>query len=239
MNKHPDPIYRLAIIEAHEWNCVICREPITEEFAIDHMVPREMAEDSRKVELNALLVRLERPDFDIWGLENLGPAHIACNNQKRDLVYPDPVLHERLTFIEGKVEEVKRRVSRGRKKRAFEKAMLTVMAAISTGEISEADVNARLASTTQIVPSPALGYAVAWTPASLDSLRRERVSLEKIESALTYAVHRGQMKVLFNPALPHSWVLRFNVGRNAWRAYATFDDGLLLVKKVVRKRQAD
>jgi hypothetical protein len=47
------------------------------------------------------------------------------------------------------------------------------------------------------------------------------------------------MKVLLNPALSHSWVFRFNIGREPWRAYAIFDDGLLLVTKVFQKRQAD
>src|SRR5208282_144012 len=152
MNKHPDPIYRLAIVEAHKWICIICRKPITKEFDIDHMIPKKLAEEARRAELEALCTRLSRPGFDIWGLGNLAPAHKACNNQKGELVYPDGVLHEWLTFIEGKVEEVKRRVAKSGKKRAFEKAMLTVMGAISTGKISQAAVNARLASATQIVP---------------------------------------------------------------------------------------
>ena len=134
MNKHPEPIYRLAIVDAHKWICIICRKPIAEDFDIDHMIPKEMAEEAHKTELEALCARLSRPTFDIWGLSNLAPAHRACNNQKSSLVYPDSILHERLTFIEGKVEEVKRRVATSGKKRAFERAMLTVMNSISTGE---------------------------------------------------------------------------------------------------------
>ena len=238
-SKYLDPLHRLAIIDAHKWICIICREPIIEEFDIDHMIPKEMGEEARRAELEALCARLNRPSFDIWGLYNLAPAHKACNNRKGELVYPDPVLHERLTFIEGKVEDVKRRVAESGKKRAFEKAMLTVMSAISTGEISEASVNARLANATQIVPPPALGYEVAWTPASLTLLRAQHVSLEEVEHAIVSAVHSGQMKVLLNPALSHSWVFRFNIGREPWRAYAIFDDGLLLVTNVFQKRQAD
>ena len=239
MNKHPVPIYRLAIVEAHKWICIICRKPITEEFDIDHMIPKEMSDEARKAELETLCARLNRPGFDIWGLFNLGPAHKACNNQKGELIYPDPVLHERLTFIEGKVEDVKRRVAASGKKRAFEKAMLTVMSAISTGEISDEDVNARLASATQSILPPALSYEVVWTPASLELLRAQPVSLEEVEHAIVSSLHSGQMKVLLNPALSHSWIFRFNIGREPWRAYATFDDGLLLVTKVFRKRQAE
>lgn len=42
MNKHSEPIYRLAIIEAHKWDCVICQKPITGEFEIDHMIPQDI-----------------------------------------------------------------------------------------------------------------------------------------------------------------------------------------------------
>jgi hypothetical protein len=239
MSKHLDPIYRLAIVEAHKWVCVICRKPITEEFDIDHMVPKELAEETRKAELNALCARLNRPDFDVWGLHNLGPAHRGCNNEKGVAVYPDTVLHNKLTFIDGRVEDVKRRIANSGKARKFEKAMLVIMAAISTGKTSEAAVNARLVAAAHSVLPPTPRYAVAWTPACLDLLRGQGVPMEKIESAIASAVQRGEMKLLYNPALPRSWVLRFSLGRDPWRAYATLDDGLLLVTKVLPKRQAN
>ncbi len=54
MNKNPKPIYRLAIVDAHKWIGIICRKPIAEDFDIDRMIPKEMAEEAYKVEFEAL-----------------------------------------------------------------------------------------------------------------------------------------------------------------------------------------
>jgi len=89
------------------------------------MIPQEIKQAGRENELANLLTRLERTDFDIDGLRNLGPAHRSCNNQKGTTVYPDTILHERLIFIEHKVPEVERFVAGGHKFRTFEEATVT------------------------------------------------------------------------------------------------------------------
>jgi len=53
-----DAIYRLAIVEAHEWKCIICRKLITGEFDLDHLIPEEMETPGREVELAKLCADL-------------------------------------------------------------------------------------------------------------------------------------------------------------------------------------
>src|SRR5207245_1191718 len=84
-----DPLFRRALLEAHGWTCVICQGPITAEFAVDHMIPRNMAAAERVADLKDLCERLGRAEFNVFGIENLGPAHDTCNEQKGTLVYPD------------------------------------------------------------------------------------------------------------------------------------------------------
>ena len=212
--------------------CVICSKPITEEFDIDHMIPREMATDDRKAELDALCARLNRPDFDVWGFQNLGPAHRQCNNKKATELYPDTILHERLTFIEKNVEEVERRIIKSVNSRQVERAMLTILGAITTGAASETAINTRIKSATGTPVPPIPQLAVAWTPTGSDSLRKQGLSVRTIESAITSAIRRGDVRVLRDPRPSGSVILRFFLDSQSWRAYATLDDGLLLVTEI-------
>jgi hypothetical protein len=187
--------------------------------------------------LSALCERLQRPDFDIWGLGNVGPAHPKCNKNKDNDILPDAVLHERLKFIERKIHQVDRQVSKIRENRDFEAAMLIVLDAISTGEISEADVNARLSSRFRVNPPDTHRYAVGWAPAALETLKAQHISLDKVKEAIVSAVRRGEIKVLRNSAYPGSWKFRFDIARAPWRAIATLGDGLLLVTKIFPRSQ--
>lgn len=69
-----DPIYRLAIVEAHEWKCIICRKLIKDEFDLDHLIPEEIGQPGNEAKLAKLCADLERPGFDIQSLRNIGPA---------------------------------------------------------------------------------------------------------------------------------------------------------------------
>lgn len=224
------------MIEVHQWKCVICRKAIIDEFEIDHMLPKELGLPGREAELAALLNQLERSGFDIHGLGNLGPVHRTCNNQKGVTVYPVTILHERLTFIGSLVPEVERFVTEAKRSRAFEKAMLVIAAAIDAGETSSAAVGAKLAEAIQTAVPVTVDYAVAWTPMALRQVRDTDQSMEWMETALLSAAQRGEMKFQRNPSLPNAWILRFMLNREPWRAFARFDNGLLLITKVAAKK---
>jgi len=227
------------MIEAHQWKCVICRKAIIDEFEIDHMIPKELGLPERETELATLLRQLERPGFGIYGLGNLGPAHRACNNQKGVTVYPVTILHERLTFIGSLVPDVERFIADSKRSRAFEKAMLAIAAAIDAGETSAEAVSAKLAETIQAPTPTTPDYAVAWTPMALQQFRDTGDSKERIESALLSAAQRGEMKFQRNASLSNAWILRFTLNHEPWRAFARFDNGLLLITQVAAKKNAD
>lgn len=103
-----DPTYPLAIVEAHEWKCIICRKLITGEFDLDHLIPEEMGQAGREEELTKLCDILDRPGFDIQSLGNIGPAHKSCNNEKGSSILPKALLSFRLNIVEKKLPEAHR-----------------------------------------------------------------------------------------------------------------------------------
>lgn len=234
--RYLDPIHRLAIAQAHRWTCIICRRPIVGEFDIDHMIPEELGKIDRLDELRNLCARLSRPEFDIYGLQNLGPAHKSCNNEKGTTVFADTVLDMRLSLIESRVQDVERRVKNMRKSRNLEKAILSILAAVSTGELSVEQIAERLKTSSTVAPPPIFNSAAAWTPASLESIKAQGTSVKRIEEALMAAVRHRDLKLQRDLARPNGWVIRFNIDRKPWRAFAILDDGLLLITGVLAKR---
>jgi hypothetical protein len=235
------PTYRLAIVEAHEWKCIICRGLITVEFDLDHLIPEEMGKPGREGELAKLCADLERPGFDIQSLQNIGPAHKKCNNEKGSSILPEPLLAIRLDIIEKKLLEVHRLAAKIRKSQDVERSLLTLVAAIAAGDTSPEAIVARLtpaASQTGHAPTPVLGFALGWSPSAQNALRARGSSVPKIELALTVAAQNGRMHLIRESSAPNTWMLRFTVNKEPWRAYATLDDGLLLITKVAPKREA-
>ncbi|MGB8062277.1 MAG: hypothetical protein WCF26_10305 [Candidatus Sulfotelmatobacter sp.] len=236
-----DAIYRLAIVEAHEWKCIICRKLIAGEFDLDHLIPEEMEKPGREVELAKLCADLGRPGFNIHSLLNIGPAHKTCNNEKGSSILPEALLAIRLDIIEKKLPDVHRLAAKIRKSQDVERSLLTLVAAIAAGDTSPEAIAARLspaASQTGSAPAPVLGFAIGWSPSAQKALRAHRSSVPKIELALTVAARSGRMDLVRELSPPNTWVLRFTVNKEPWRAYATLDDGLLLITKVEPKREA-
>jgi HNH endonuclease len=235
-----DPVLRSAIIEAHDWKCIICGKPIVDEFDIDHMIPEEMGQAGREDELATLCDRLGRPGFDIQSLRNLGPAHKPCNNNKGTHVFPDTILDLRLTAIEKKVRKVEWLAAKRFRSREIEKSMLTLIAAISAGETSATNVATRISSAlpqTEPASTAPRRFSLAWTPAARSSLKAYRASIPKIEAALAFAAQGGRVSFLRERSRPDTWYLRFNINEEAWRAFAILDDGLLLITRVWPKLQ--
>jgi hypothetical protein len=204
------------------------------------MIPEEMGQADREDELAALCERLCRPGFDIRSLRNQGPAHKVCNNNKGAHVFADPILDLQLTTIEKKVPEVERLATKRFRSREIEQSMLTLIAAISAGETSAADVAARISSAIPQTEPPSTvppRFSLAWTPSTRSSLKAYGASIPTIEAALAFAAQAGRISFLRELSRQDTWILRFNINKEAWRASAILDDGLLLITSVAPKRE--
>ncbi len=127
---------REAIWLAHEKKCAYTRELIdVSSFHIDHIVPENLADDSRKFEETKAKLNLGAA-FDLTGFGNLLPSKPGANEQKSSIVMEPARIHYFLAIAADKKAEIEQRLQQIEKRRNRGRALILLQQCLERGELS-------------------------------------------------------------------------------------------------------
>jgi len=130
---------RHAIWLTHNRRCVYCSEPLSfAEVDIDHVIPETL---DGKPELGKILSTLDvSPEFDLFSIKNLVPAHRRCNLAKTSNLFNEASARFFLHLADKACANVQKLVTSRKTRESREDLLSTVKEAIRSGLILPIDL---------------------------------------------------------------------------------------------------